>query len=51
MEGLFGILVTGGMIVLRLIVPLGITFAFGYALHRLEARWHPEITSAARQKS
>jgi len=47
MEGLFGVLVIGGMIVLRLIVPLGITLAFGYALHRLEAKWHPEITSSA----
>jgi hypothetical protein len=47
MEGLYGVLVIGGMIVLRLIVPLGIMLALGYALHRLDTKWHPETTSAA----
>jgi DMSO/TMAO reductase YedYZ heme-binding membrane subunit len=39
-----GVGVTVGMILLRLIVPLAITVALSYALHRLDARWHPEAT-------
>jgi hypothetical protein len=30
------------MFLLRLAVPVAITFAVGYALHRLDVRWHPE---------
>lgn len=33
------------MLLLRLAVPVAITFAAGYALHRLDVRWHPEATS------
>ncbi len=31
-----------GMFLLRLIVPLVITLTLGYALRRLDAKWHPE---------
>ena len=30
------------MFVLRIAVPLGLTFALGYALHRLDARWQAQ---------
>jgi hypothetical protein len=40
----FGVGVTVGMILLRLVVPLAITVALSYALHRLDAKWHPEVT-------
>jgi hypothetical protein len=39
-----GIQVIVGMFLLRLIVPLVITLALSYALHRLDAKWHPEVT-------
>ena len=42
MEWALGVWVVVGMIVLRLAVPLAIMLALGYALRRLEARWHPE---------
>jgi hypothetical protein len=42
MEWTLGVWVVVGMIVLRLMVPLAITFALGYALRRLDAHWHPE---------
>jgi hypothetical protein len=34
-----GIEVIVGMLILRVIVPVGITFALGYALHRLDLKW------------
>jgi hypothetical protein len=37
--------VSVGMILLRVIVPLAITVALSYALHRLDAKWHPEVTT------
>jgi hypothetical protein len=42
MEWTLGIWVVVGMILLRLMVPLAITFALGYALRRLDRKWHPE---------
>jgi hypothetical protein len=33
------------MFLLRLMVPVAISFAVGYALHRLDVRWHPTKTS------
>lgn len=42
MEGLSGIGVVVEMFLLRLIVPLLITIALSWALHRLDAKWHPE---------
>jgi type II secretory pathway component PulK len=40
-----GTAVVAVMLLLRLAVPVAITFAVGYALHRLDVRWHPETTS------
>ena len=42
MEWALGVWVVVGMIVLRLMVPLAITFALGYALRRLDRKWHPD---------
>jgi hypothetical protein len=39
-----GILIVVGMLLLRLVVPLLVTFALGYALHRLAEERHPEAT-------
>jgi hypothetical protein len=44
MEWALGIRIIVGMLLLRLIVPLVMTFALGYALHRLDEKWHPEAT-------
>lgn len=44
MEWLSGIGVLVGMLLLRLAAPLLITVALGWALHRLDAKWHPEAT-------
>jgi hypothetical protein len=40
-----GVAIVVGMLLLRLAVPVAISFAAGYALHRLDVRWHPEATS------
>ena len=40
-----GVAVVVVMLLLRLAVPVAITFAVGYSLHRLDVRWHPEATS------
>jgi hypothetical protein len=45
MNWLQGAAVVAVMLLLRLAVPVAITFAAGYALHRLDVRWHPEVTS------
>jgi DMSO/TMAO reductase YedYZ heme-binding membrane subunit len=45
MEWALGIGVVVGMILLRLMVPVAITLALGYALRRLDAKWHPEATT------
>ena len=37
-----GIEVIVGMLILRIIVPVGITLALGYALHRLDAKWQAQ---------
>jgi hypothetical protein len=42
MNWLQGAAVVAVMLLLRLAVPVAITFAAGYALHRLDVRWHPE---------
>lgn len=42
MESALGIWVVVGMILLRLMVPLAITVALGYALRRLDRTWHPD---------
>jgi hypothetical protein len=46
MEWQTGILTMAGMLVLRLAVPLAITFALGYALRRLDNRWQAEESTA-----
>lgn len=40
-----GVAVMVVMLLLRLAVPVAITFGIGYALHRLDARWHPGTAS------
>ena len=40
-----GVAVVVVMLLLRFAVPVAITFAAGYGLHRLDVRWHPETTS------
>jgi len=42
MELLFGVRVMAGMFFLRLVVPLAITLALAYGLHRLDVRWNPD---------
>ena len=42
MESAIGVLVVIGMILLRLMVPLAITVGLGYALRRLDRKWHPD---------
>jgi hypothetical protein len=42
MDSALGVWVVVGMILLRLMVPLAITVALGYALRRLDAHWHPD---------
>ena len=44
MGWILGMRLIVGMFLLRLIVPLVITLALSYALHRLDAKWHPEAT-------
>jgi hypothetical protein len=41
MQWLQGVGIMVLMLLLRLAVPVAITFAVGYGLHRLDARWHP----------
>ena len=45
MGWLQGVAVMVLMLFLRLAVPVAITFAVGYALHRLDVRWHSETAS------
>jgi hypothetical protein len=45
MEWVLGVGAVVGMFFLRLVVPAAITLALGYALHRLNAQWHPEAQS------
>jgi hypothetical protein len=40
-----GVTIVVVMLLLRFAVPVAISFAAGYALHRLDVRWHPEATS------
>lgn len=40
-----GVVVVILMLLLRLAVPVAFTLAIGYALHRLDIRWHPEMTT------
>jgi len=42
MEWAQGIWAIVGMIFLRLMVPVAITVALGYALRRLDNTWHPD---------
>jgi hypothetical protein len=42
MEGMWEAAIVAGMFVLRLGVPLAITVAVGYLLHRLDAKWQAE---------
>jgi hypothetical protein len=44
------VLVVFGMFILRLGVPLAITFAIGYALRRLDARWEAEAVTHREQE-
>lgn len=44
MQWLQGVEVVVLMFLLRLAVPVVLTFAAGYALHRLDVRWHPTTT-------
>ena len=39
-----GIVTVVVMFVLRLGVPLAITFGLGYALHRLDVKWQAQLT-------
>lgn len=39
MEWLFGLEVVGGMLILRLVVPILIMSLLVHLLHRMEARW------------
>lgn len=45
MSWLQGVAVMLLMLLLRLVVPVVITFAVGYALHRLDVKWHSETAS------
>jgi hypothetical protein len=40
-----GVTIVVVMLLLRLAVPVAISFVVGYGLHRLDVRWHPEATS------
>lgn len=44
MQWLLGFVVVVLMFLLRFAVPVAITFAVGYGLHRLDVRWHPSTT-------
>lgn len=45
MQWLQGFAVVVLMFLLRFAVPVAITFAVGYGLHRLDVKWHPSTTS------
>ena len=40
MQWLQGVVAVVLMLLLRVAVPVAITVAIGYVLHRLDARWH-----------
>jgi hypothetical protein len=43
----FSVLVVVAMVAGRVVVPLAITFALAYALHRLDARWQAQLAGSA----
>jgi hypothetical protein len=45
MQWLGGVGIMVLMLLLRLAVPVAITVSIGYALHRLDARWHPTVST------
>jgi hypothetical protein len=47
MATMLAILAVAGMLILRIGVPLGIVFALGYFLKRLDARWEAEARAEA----
>lgn len=45
MQWVQGVEVVVLMFLLRLAVPVALTFAVGYALHRLDVKWHPTTST------
>jgi len=45
MQWLGGVGIMVLMLLLRLAVPVAITVSIGYALHRLDVKWHPAPSS------
>lgn len=45
MQWLEGVGIMVLMLLLRLAVPVAITFSIGYTLHRLNAKWHPTMST------
>jgi hypothetical protein len=43
MEWLLGVITVGGMLVLRLAVPVAITVTLAYFVRRLDAKWHVPV--------